>query len=66
MGQTYLVYACTGTNYARHFIASRYIFLQLEAMDFKVTLETNSIESLESMGQFDMCFVEKLRNLKRH
>ena len=41
MGQTYTIYACSGTNHARHFIGSRYILLQLEARVFKVTLEKN-------------------------
>ena len=30
MRQTYPIYACTGTNHARHFIGSLYILLQLE------------------------------------
>ena len=33
------VYVCTGAGHARHFIASRYILLQLEARFFKLTLE---------------------------
>ena len=43
MGQTYPFYACTGTNYTRHFKGSRYISLQLEAKVFKVTLSKNLI-----------------------
>ena len=30
MHQTYPIYACTGTNHARHFIGSLYILLLLE------------------------------------
>ena len=30
MRQTYPIYACTGTNHARHFIGSLYILLKLE------------------------------------
>ena len=30
MRQTYPIYACTGTNHARHLIGSLYILLQLE------------------------------------
>ena len=36
MGQTYSIYTC---NHARHFIASRYVLLQLKARVFKVVLE---------------------------
>ena len=36
-GQTYPIYARTGTNHARHFIGSRYIFAASKM--FKVTLE---------------------------
>ena len=43
MGQTYPIYACAGTNYARFFIPSQCILRWLEARDFKVTLETNMI-----------------------
>ena len=43
MGQTYPFYACTGTNYTRHFKGSRYISLQLVAKVFKVTLSKNLI-----------------------
>ena len=38
MGPTYSIYTC---NHARHFIASRYVLLQLEARVFKVALEKN-------------------------
>ena len=40
MGQTYPIYTC---NHARHFIASRYVLLLLEARVFKVALEKNLI-----------------------
>ena len=40
-GQTYPIYACTGTNHARHFIGSRYIFAASKI--FKVTLEKKLI-----------------------
>ena len=43
VGQTYPLYACTSTNYARFFIPSQCILRWLEARDFKVTLETNMI-----------------------
>ena len=43
MGQTYPIYACTGTNHACYFIGSWYIVLQLEARVFKVSLEKNLI-----------------------
>ena len=39
MGQTYPIYACTGTNRMYHCICSQFILLQLEARVFKVTLE---------------------------
>ena len=35
MGQTYPVYACTGTNQLLHYISSRYILLRLEARFLK-------------------------------
>ena len=35
MGQTYPIYACTGTNQGHHFIGSHYILLRLEASIFK-------------------------------
>ena len=38
MGQTYPVYACTGTNQVLHFISSQYILLRLEARVLKVAL----------------------------
>ena len=38
MCQTYPIYACTGKNHSHHFIDPQYIFLQLEARVFKVTL----------------------------
>ena len=37
MVQSHPIYACTGTNHAPHFIGSRYILRELEAMDFKET-----------------------------
>ena len=39
MCQTYPMYACTGNNHTCHFIGLWYIFLQLEARVFTVTLE---------------------------
>ena len=38
-GQIYPIYACTDTYHAHHFTSSQYILLQLEARDFKLTLE---------------------------
>ena len=38
MGQTYPIYACTGTNHTRHLIGSRYVLLRLEGRVFKITL----------------------------
>ena len=43
MGQTYPIYARTGTHHARHFIGSRHTLLQMEGKVFKVTLEKNLI-----------------------
>ena len=39
MGQTYSIYACVGTNLARHLIGSRCILRWLEATVFMVTVE---------------------------
>ena len=43
MGQTYPIYACTGTYHSCHFISSLYILLQLEARVFKVILKKKLI-----------------------
>ena len=40
-GQTYPINSCTGTNHARHFIGSRYIFAASKI--FKVTLEKKKL-----------------------
>ena len=34
MGQTYPIYACAGTNHARHFIDSQYILRKVKARVF--------------------------------
>ena len=39
MGQTYLIYACSGTNRARHLISQNFILQQLEAKFIKVILK---------------------------
>ena len=39
MGKAYPIFACNGTNHARHFIDSQYILLQPEARVFYVNIE---------------------------
>ena len=39
MGQSYLIYACSGTNHARYFIGPHYILRELEAKLIKVILQ---------------------------
>ena len=43
MGQTYPIYACTGTYHSCYFISSLYILLQLEARVFKVILKKKNL-----------------------
>ena len=45
-GQTYPIYASTGTYHARYFISSRYILLQLETRVFKVKLDRKRVFSV--------------------
>ena len=49
MGQTYLIYACTGTNHTRNCIGSRW----LEARVFKKNLILNDIDIKRSSSR---CF----------
>ena len=73
IGQTYPIYACTGTNHACNFIGSRYILLRLEARVFTIRLEkldryykyyAAKLRAKDRKAQ-NLCFPDKINDKRK-